>query len=61
PLQFKPGENAQSLCLTGRETYDIVGIAAGAGQVVTVTATPDAGKPIQFEARVRHFGESVSA
>jgi aconitate hydratase len=28
PLQFKPGENAESLGLTGKETYDIEGIAA---------------------------------
>jgi aconitate hydratase len=53
PLQFKPGENAQTLGLTGRETYDIAGIAAGAGKTVTVTATPDAGQPVTFEARVR--------
>jgi aconitate hydratase len=53
PLQFKPGENAQSLGLTGKETYDIVGIVAGAGKAVMVTATPDSGKAIQFEARVR--------
>ena len=28
PLQFKPGENAESLGLTGQETYGIEGIAA---------------------------------
>src|SRR5574342_1064256 len=26
PLQFKSGQNAQSLGLTGRETYDVLGI-----------------------------------
>jgi aconitate hydratase len=26
PLQFMPGENAESLGLTGREVYDILGI-----------------------------------
>ena len=26
PLQFKPGENAESLGLTGQETFDIEGI-----------------------------------
>jgi aconitate hydratase len=38
PLQFRPGENVESLGLTGRETYDIVGVAAGLvpGQEVTV-------------------------
>ncbi|MEA2622716.1 MAG: aconitate hydratase [Chloroflexota bacterium] len=29
PLQFQPGENAASLGLTGREVFDIVGLAAG--------------------------------
>jgi aconitate hydratase len=29
PLQFKPGENAESLGLTGRETVTITGLAAG--------------------------------
>ena len=29
PLQFLPGEDAASLGLTGRETYDIVGLADG--------------------------------
>ncbi len=42
PLQFKPGENAESLGLTGQETYSIEGIAAiSDGTVpaeVTVTA-----------------------
>jgi aconitate hydratase len=53
PLQFKAGENAQTLGLTGKETYDIVGIAAGAGKAVIVTATRDSGEAKQFEARVR--------
>ncbi|MER3398533.1 MAG: aconitate hydratase, partial [Chloroflexota bacterium] len=29
PLQFKPGENRETLGLTGHEVYDIEGIAAG--------------------------------
>jgi aconitate hydratase len=53
PLQFKPGESAQTLGLTGRESYDILGIAAGEGRMVTVVATPDSGAPTRFEARVR--------
>ena len=53
PLQFSPGESAQSLGLTGHETYDILGIAAGEGRSVTVTATPETGAPIKFQARVR--------
>jgi aconitate hydratase len=53
PLQFNPGESAQSLGLTGKEAYDISGIVAGAGKTVTVMATPESGKTIRFEARVR--------
>ncbi len=46
PLQFKPGENAASLGLTGEEVYEITGIAetlkkVGGGKVeVTVKAGP---------------------
>ena len=39
PLQFKDGENAQSLGLTGKETFDIVGLDRGAAKSVTVVAT----------------------
>jgi aconitate hydratase len=55
PLQFLPGESAASLELTGRESYEIVGIAEGlrpAGQV-TVRATGDAGAVRQFRAIAR--------
>ncbi len=37
PLQFKPGENAASLGLTGREEFDVLGLAAGVGRRQTVT------------------------
>ena len=37
PLQFKPGENAASLGLTGRESFDVLGLAAGVGRRQTVT------------------------
>jgi aconitate hydratase len=53
PLQFKEGQNAQSLGLTGKETYEIIGLNGGAAKVVTVVATPASGAPIQFEVRVR--------
>ncbi|MGH2684786.1 MAG: aconitate hydratase, partial [Actinomycetota bacterium] len=33
PLQFKPGESAESLGLTGRETFEIEGIASAASEV----------------------------
>lgn len=45
PLQFKPGENAEILGLTGREVYDIVGITDDIqpGQDLTVRVTGDGG------------------
>jgi aconitate hydratase len=53
PLQFKEGENAQSLGLTGRESYEIIGLNGGAARMVTVVATPASGAPTKFEVRVR--------
>jgi len=53
PLQFKEGQNAQSLGLTGKETYEVIGLNGGAAKAVTVVATPASGAPIKFEARVR--------
>ncbi len=54
PLQFKPGEDIASLGLTGRETFDIEGIAGGLrpGQDVTVKAAAD-GKTKTFTAVLR--------
>jgi aconitate hydratase len=51
PLQFKPGESAKSLGLTGYETFEILGLDANLkpGQVYTVRATTDEGKVTQFE------------
>jgi aconitate hydratase len=53
PLQFKDGQNAQSLGLTGKESYEIVGLNRGAAKTVKVIAKADAGKTIEFEARLR--------
>jgi aconitate hydratase len=53
PLQFVDGDNAQSLGLTGREVYDIEGLGDGLTGNVRVTATPEDGEPVTFEARVR--------
>jgi aconitate hydratase len=53
PLQFLPGQNAQSLGLTGREVFDITGLTTGDAKNVQVTATPPEGKAISFVARVR--------
>ena len=53
PLQFKDGEDAESLGLTGTETFDIEGQTDAHAKTVTVTATPATGAPVTFEARVR--------
>jgi aconitate hydratase len=53
PLQFKEGQNAASLCLTGKETFEIIGLNGGAAKVVTVVATPPTGAAVKFEVRVR--------
>jgi aconitate hydratase len=53
PLQFKEGENAQTLGLTGKETFDIVGLDGGAAKSVTVIARGEGGKSQEFKARLR--------
>jgi aconitate hydratase len=55
PLQFKAGETAQSLSLTGSETFDVEGIATGLkpGQLLNVCATKDDGAPVRFQTIVR--------
>ena len=53
PLQFLPGQNAASLRLTGREVFDIAGLSHGDAGEVTVSATPQQGKTVQFTARLR--------
>ncbi len=62
PLQFPAGETAQSLGLTGREVFEITGLAAGvesgfaAGSTVEVRARPangEDGQEIVFSAPVR--------
>ncbi|MEE4162615.1 MAG: aconitate hydratase AcnA [Woeseiaceae bacterium] len=53
PLQFREGEDAESLGLTGTESFDIKGQTDPNAKTVTVTATPESGDPITFEALVR--------
>jgi len=48
PLQFLPGESRESLGLTGRETYSILGVENGDASEVTVRADDT-----EFRARVR--------
>src|ERR1700675_3778831 len=53
PLQFKEGQNAHSLGLTGKETFEIVGLNGGAVKFVTVIAKSDDGKKTEFQTRLR--------
>ena len=55
PLQFLAGQNAQSLGLTGREVFDIIGAGRGeAGKTVAVTASRAGWQSdVVFAARVR--------
>jgi aconitate hydratase len=54
PLQFLRGQNAQSLGLTGQETFDLTGLTAAGAKTVQVTATPPGGgAPLRFEVRLR--------
>ncbi len=57
PLQFPSGQSADSLGLTGTETFSISGVTALNDGVVPdtvhVTAQPESGDAIEFEARLR--------
>jgi aconitate hydratase len=55
PLQFASGQTAASIGLTGREEYDISGLADGLapGRHVTVVARAAGAQPIEFRAVAR--------
>jgi aconitate hydratase len=55
PLQFVGGASAASLGLTGRERYELTGIADGLrpGASITVRAHGEAGKTIEFATLAR--------
>ena len=53
PLQFLPGDSVEKLGLSGRETFDIIGMKGGEAKQVTVRATPDGGAALEFQAAVR--------
>ncbi len=53
PLQFKSGQSAQSVGLTGTETFEIAGLNRGAAKSVKVIATSGEGKSTEFEVRLR--------
>jgi aconitate hydratase len=51
----RPGENVQTLGLTGREVYDILGLEEGLtpGKELTVVARREAGGEVRFTAIAR--------
>ena len=53
PLQFANGESAESLGLTGAETFDVGDLRGGEAKTLTVTARRGDGDIVEFEARVR--------
>ncbi|MDJ0864913.1 MAG: aconitate hydratase AcnA [Myxococcota bacterium] len=59
PLQFEDGDSPASLGLTGRESFDLVGLREGvasgfaAGNTLRVRATADDGGTTEFAVRVR--------
>ena len=55
PLQFMDGDSADSLGLTGHETFEITGIAGDfePRQMVEVSATADDGRVTKFDAIMR--------
>jgi aconitate hydratase len=55
PLQFDAGASAASLGLTGRERYDVVGIAQGLrpGSALTVRAHGEGDKVVEFQSLAR--------
>jgi len=55
PLEFLPGQNAESLGLTGLEAITIKGISEGLKpfKVLEVVAVPPVGKPVEFKATAR--------
>jgi aconitate hydratase len=55
PLQFEPGESAESLGLSGEETYTVSGIKndLAPGKLLQVTATSDSGSTTTFRVATR--------
>ncbi|HEX2741504.1 MAG TPA: aconitate hydratase, partial [Rubrobacter sp.] len=54
PLQYTQGENAESLGLSGHESYDISGLAdLEPGKELTVRATGDDGETREFNVKAR--------
>jgi aconitate hydratase len=60
PLQYVAGQSAETLGLSGRETYSITGLSGGVRprQEVVVVATSDDGVETRFSAVVRIDGQA---
>ena len=59
PLQFKPGESAESLGLSGRERYSIRGVnSAGPRAQVAVVASGEDGREVHFDTLCRLDSET---
>ena len=52
PCKYLDGQNAASLGLSGRETFDFTGIGDGTGKRLSVVATSEDGTKKEFEVRV---------
>ncbi|GAA0703925.1 aconitate hydratase AcnA [Dokdonella soli] len=52
PCQFQDGQNAQSLGLTGKETFDITGLNGGESKEAKVVATAADGSKKEFTVKV---------
>ncbi len=52
PCKYLEGQNAASLGLTGRETFDFTGIGDGTGKHLSVIATDEDGSKKAFQVRV---------
>jgi aconitate hydratase len=55
PLEFPPGESADSLGLTGRESFEVAGVADGLkpGKMLHVRAVDAEGAAVEFQAKCR--------
>jgi len=53
PLQFPEGEGAESIGLTGGESFEIGDLEGGEARTVAVRARGDSGAEVEFEATVR--------
>ena len=52
PLQFAAGQNAQTLGLTGKESYTLAGLMDGAAKEIEVVASSEAGQDTRFTVKV---------